>query len=304
MIACLAARSPRDLVAPPAAGRVDSFQVAMPELGDRRRTVRVYLPAGYGREGRAFPVLYMQDAQQLFTPGPFGDWKVDETLDALAARGEFAGVIVVGVDNGARRWDEYGPWVNHHMMDWVDSSWSRQAEGGEGAAYLRFLTTTLKPLIDGRYRTLTDREHTGIGGSSMGGLIALYAGLTRPDVFSKVMAMSPAVWFAEDGGAWLSNNRLLGEVRTNRPAPLDVRFYVDVGSDERSRATDPDVADASGRPLTYARAYVEGARAVAVALTDAGVPPSHLRLVVDPGAEHNESAWSRRFAGALRWLYE
>jgi pullulanase len=211
---------------------------------------------------------------------------------------------VVGVDNGERRWDEYGPWVNRHMLDWVDSSWSRRAEGGQGDAYLRFVTTTLKPLIDGRYHTLADRGHTGIGGSSMGGLIALYAGLTRPDVFSKVMAMSPAVWFAEDGGGWLSNNRLLGELRANRRVPRDVRFYVDVGTEERSRATEPDVADASGRRVTYARAYVEGARAVAAALAEAGVPPSNLELVVDAGAEHNESAWSRRFAGAVRWLYE
>ena len=276
----------------------------MPELGDRRRTIRVYLPRGYAEGGRAFPVLYLQDAQQLFTPGPFGDWKIDETLDALHAAGSFAGLIVVGVDNGEHRWDEYGPWVNRRMHDWVDSSWASASEGGEGAKYLRFLTNTLKPTIDRRYRTLADREHTGIGGSSMGGLIALYGGLARPDVFSKVMAMSTAVWFGEDGGAWLSSNRMLSEVRGRRPAPRDVRFYLDVGTEERSRASDPDVVDGGGQRLSYQRAYVEGSRAVAAALAEAGVPPENLKLVVEPGAEHNEAAWARRFAGAVQWLYE
>ena len=181
-------------------------------------------------------------------------------------------------------------------------AWARRVEGGEGDAYVRFLTGTLKPLIDRRYRTLADREHTGIGGSSMGGLIAVYAGLTRPDVFSRVMAMSTAVWFAEGGRAWLSNNKLLERVH-ERGAPRGVRFYVDVGTEERSRATDPDVVDAEGRRLTYARAYVEGTRALASALVAAGASPEEVRLVVDDGAPHNESAWARRLAGAVQWLY-
>lgn len=302
MTACMAPPTPHASPLPRTAGRVDTLRVEMAELGGRTRTVRVYLPPGYAEAGRRFPVLYMQDAQQLFAPGPFGDWRMDETLDSLAARRALAGLIVVGVDNGERRWDEYGPWVNERMRDWVDSSWARTAEGGEGGAYVAFLANTLKPLIDRRYRTLADREHTGIGGSSMGGLIAVYAGLSRPDVFSRVMAMSTAVWFAEGGGAWLSSNRLLGALRERR-APGDVRFYLDVGTGERSRATDPDVVDAAGGRVTYPRAYVEGTRALAAALAASGVAPADLRLVVDEGAPHDESAWARRLAGAVQWLY-
>jgi predicted alpha/beta superfamily hydrolase len=288
---------------PARAGTVDSFQVDIPELGNRPRTVRVYLPPSYADGTAAFPVLYLQDGQNLFAPGAYGDWQIDETLDRMVDTGRSAGLIVVGIDNGAQRWSEYGPWVNHHMRAWVDSSWGRPTEGGEGDAYVRFLANTLKPRIDRRYRTLADRAHTAIGGSSMGGLIALYAGLTRPDVFSKVLAMSTAVWFAEDGGPWLSNNRLLAMLR-DRPVPRSVRFYLDVGTSERSRAAEPDVVDARGTPVSYARAYREGTERVVEALRDGGVAESNLRLVVEQDAIHHESAWARRFGAAVTWLFE
>ena len=286
----------------PARSRIESFDTSIPQLGGRPRTIRVYLPAGYDAGVTRFPVLYLQDGQQLFVPGPFGDWLVDETLDALHDSGRFPGVIVVGIDNSSHRWDEYSPWVNRHMHDWMPKDWAGPVQGGEGDAYLDFLTTTLKPEIDRRYRTIADREHTGIGGSSMGGLISLYAGLQRPEVFGKVMAMSSAVWFAEEGGPWMSRNHLLEYVAAH-PLPRNVRFYVDVGTAERSRDTDPDVTDSADRKVTYPRAYVEGNDAVVRALRSGGVPASNLEYVVAPGAVHNESAWARRFANAVQWLY-
>ena len=279
----------------------------MPELGDRARTIRVYLPPGYANQSAAFPVLYLQDAQQIFTPGWFGDWRVDETVDSLVATSRSRGIIVVGVDNGPQRWDEYGPWVNRHMRDWIDSSWAKPAQGGEGSAYVAFIANTLKPRIDRQYRTLADRAHTGIGGSSMGGLIAIHAGVTRPDIFSRVMAMSSAVWFAEEGGAWLSSNQLLAEIESRAAAgslPRDVRFYLDVGTAERSREIEPEVFDARGERVSYPRAYLEGTRAVAAALLAGGVPDSNVRLVVGEGAAHNEKAWASRLPGALQWLYQ
>ena len=297
--AACAARSPAARAEP---GRVETFTVTMPPLGDRERTVRVYLPPGYDGETR-FPVLYMQDAQQVFTPGPYGDWRVDETLDSLARAGTFGGVIVVAVDNGPQRWSEYGPWRNANMRAWIDSSWARAEEGGDGAAYVQFLVSTLKPMVDARYRTRTGAAHTGIGGSSMGGLVALYAGLTRPDVFGRVMSMSTAVWFAEAGGPWLSDNRLLRLIG-ERPVPRGLRVYLQVGTAERSRESDPDVRDADGQRMTYPRAYVEGSRAVVTALVARGLPAGQLRHVEDEGAPHNEVAWARRFGEAVRWLFE
>lgn len=282
--------------------RVEEFATTIPELDGRARTVRVYLPPGYDGSDERFPVLYLQDAQQLFAPGPFGDWLVDETLDSLHAREGFRGVIVAGIDNSAQRWEEYSPWVNRHMHDWMPADWSGPVQGGEGDAYLAFVANTLKPVIDARYRTLADRGHTGIGGSSMGALIAVYAGLRRPDVFGKVMAMSTAVWFAEEGGPWLSRNHLV-ELVQREPVPTNVRFYVDVGTAERSRDTDPDVTDAGGRKVTYPGAYKDGSDALVRALRAGGVPDSNIRYLIAPGAVHNESAWARRFGHAVQWLY-
>jgi predicted alpha/beta superfamily hydrolase len=289
-------------VLPADSSRVESFGITLPQLGGRERTIHVYLPKGYPGRG-VYPVLYLQDGQVLFTPTSFGDWRVDETLDSLADAGSARGMIVVGIVSSPFRWDEYGPWVNHHVHAWIDPALAGPVQGGEGAAYLDFLVNTLKPEIDRRYRTARDAQHTGIGGSSMGGLIALYAGLARPDVFGRVLAMSTAVWFAEGGGAWLAQNRLLAHIRQHAP-PRDVRFYLDVGTDERSRATDPDVVDAQGQPVTYPRAYLEGTQAVADALAAGGVPAANLRLVVEQGGIHHETAWSRRFGPAVQWLFD
>jgi enterochelin esterase-like enzyme len=304
--ACNAGRAAAVAPVRPSPSQVDSFRVTMPELGNRERTVRVYLPPGYASSSSAFPVLYLQDAQQLFAPGWFGDWRVDETVDSLVAAGRSRGLIVVGIDNGARRWDEYSPWVNHRMRDWIDSAWAKPVEGGEGDAYLGFVASRLKPMIDGRYRTLPDREHTGIGGSSMGGLISLYAGLAHADIFSRVMAMSSAIWFADDSGAWLARNKLLADIRARSAAgslPRDVRFYLDVGTAERSRDVEPNVIDGAHQPVSYPRAYLDGTQAVASALKAGGVPDSNLKLVVGEGAGHNEKAWASRLPGALLWLY-
>ncbi|MDB4908438.1 MAG: hypothetical protein JWO05_3222 [Gemmatimonadetes bacterium] len=302
LAACGAGASSSASAASPPAGRVDTFRVTMPQFGDRARTIRVYLPPGYAHDGESYPVLYFQDAQSLFSPGAFGDWQMDEVLDRLAARRQFAGTIVVGIDNSEHRWDEYGPWANTHMHDWVSASWSQPTQGGEAQRYLDFMVGTLKPDIDRRYRTRRDREHTAIGGSSMGGIVALYAGITRSRTFGKVLAMSPAVWFAERGGPWLSDNQLLKLVRDNRP-PRDVRFYVDIGTMERSRDTEPNIVDLRGQPVSYPRAYAEGALALVQVMRESGVPQEQLRFVVDSGAVHNEAAWSKRLDGALLWLF-
>ena len=302
IMACYAAPRSGAVAAVGQRGRIEEFTTTIPELGGRPRVIRVYLPAGYDGSDERYPVLYLQDGQQLFAPGPFGDWLVDETLDSLHARGGFRGVMVVGIDNSAHRWEEYSPWVNHHMHDWMPADWAGVVQGGEGDAYLAFMANTLKPAIDARYRTLADPAHTGIGGSSMGALIAVYAGLRRPDVFGKVMAMSTAVWFAEDGGPWLSRNHLVEQVRRG-PVPSNVRFYVDVGTAERSRDTDPDVRTADGAPVTFPGAYRDGSDALVRALRAGGVPDANIRYLIAPGAVHNESAWSRRFGSAVQWLY-
>jgi len=171
--------------------RVLSEAFRIPQLGCSRR-VLVYLPADYGQNPkRRYPVLYMHDGQNVFDAATSfsGEWGVDETLDRLRATGQDPAVgIVVAVDNDAQhRSDEYIPWRNADLKS-----------GGQGGAYVDFLALTLKPYVDTHYRTRPDAAHTGVAGSSLGGLISVYAALKYPRVFGQVGAFSPAFWVCND----------------------------------------------------------------------------------------------------------
>src|SRR5512139_2503958 len=151
----------------PASGRIVGHvrvisDVRSPQLGNTR-DIHVYLPPSYRASGRHYPVVYMHDGQNLFDPETSfsGEWGVDETLERLGPEG--VETIVVAIPNmGGARCDEYSPWTDP------------RAGGGRGDAYLAFIVETLKPRIDLKFRTRREREHTGIMGSSMGGLISLY----------------------------------------------------------------------------------------------------------------------------------
>ncbi len=161
----------------------DSFY--MPQL-KRYRRIWIYLPANYYLSTQQFPVLYMQDGQNLFDEytAPYGEWKVDETMDSLQKNtSKYA--IVVGIDHGEKmRGIEYDPYF------------SKEFGVGEGEAYVTFLVQTLKPFIDAHYRTKKDVTHTGIAGSSLGALICTYAILKYPQSFGSVGVFSPAYWIA------------------------------------------------------------------------------------------------------------
>jgi predicted alpha/beta superfamily hydrolase len=234
----------------------------------RTRRVWVYLPPDYATGLRHYPVLYLQDGQNVFDQFTSfaGEWGVDETLDALAANGQDpVGCIVVAVDNGSKhRLDEYSPWRNR-----------RTGRGGEGAQYADFLAHTLKPYIDYHYRTQPGRAATGIAGSSMGGLLATYAALRHPAVFGRVGVFSPAYWFA--------GQALLAYVAQQSPRP-DTRWYFVCGTQES-----PTMA-----PLMTA---------VYDALRDAGVPNNNLSIKVLADGQHAEWFWQREFGPAYRWLF-
>ncbi len=159
-----------------------AFQI--PQL-NRTRRIWVYLPEGYTKAKKRYPVLYMQDGQNLFdaATSAYGEWGVDECLDSLIATGMQA-CIVVGIDNGPQRLNEYNPYEFQNFGS------------GEADQYLAFLVETLKPFIDKKYRTIANDDNTMIAGSSMGALIAYYAMLKRPDVFGKAGIFSPAFWTA------------------------------------------------------------------------------------------------------------
>ena len=245
----------------------DSFR--LPQLAGRARRVWLYLPPGYASHpGQRYPVLYLQDGQNVFDDATSfsGEWGVDETLNRLATESpQRPGCIVVAVDNGGeRRLDEYSPWANADYK-----------KGGEGDQYTNFLALTLKPYIDAHYRTRPDAAHTAIAGSSMGGLIALYAGLKYPRVFGRVGVFSPAIWFAKDS--------ILSYERRHRPAPLASRFYFVAGPAE-SETMLPLMAEARNGLLA------------------SGVKSSHLRLKAPADGQHAEWFWRRELEPAYRWL--
>lgn len=156
----------------------------MPQLNKHRR-VWIYLPKGYAKSRKKYPVIYMHDGQNLFHANPprAEEWAVDSVMDSLIREGAKE-MIIVGVDHGGKdRLKEYNPY---------DSQYGK----GEGKAYVSFLVETLKPFIDSKYRTLKDVKNTSIAGSSMGGLISMYAIAEYPKVFGSAGVFSPAFWLA------------------------------------------------------------------------------------------------------------
>jgi predicted alpha/beta superfamily hydrolase len=244
----------------------DSFR--LPQLAGRARRVWLYLPPGYASQPtRRYPVLYLQDGQNVFDEATAyaGEWGVDETLNQLAKTDKSTpACIVVAIDNGGeRRLDEYSPWVN-----------AEYKKGGEGDQYTDFLALTLKPYIDAHYRTQPAAAHTAVAGSSMGGLIALYAGLKYPAVFGRVGVFSPAIWFAKDS---------LLRYEQHRPALQASRFYFVAGPAE------------SETMLPLMRTVHNG-------LLTSGVPASHLAFKTPADGQHAEWFWRREFGPAFRWL--
>jgi predicted alpha/beta superfamily hydrolase len=239
--------------------------LAMPGLG-RSRTIRLYLPPGYASApaGKRYPVIYMHDGQNLFDAATAyaGEWGVDETLNALAEKTGFE-AIVVGIDNGQDwRMAELSPGPN------------RMVAQPQGRAYMAFVVEVVKPLIDSRYRTLPDRDHTAIMGSSMGGLISHAALLWYPEVFGRAGLFSPSYQLDSD---WL--DAALANPLVTRP-----RIYLYAGGSEGPRMV-PDAQRA--------------ATALARQLSAQGVT-----LHVESANGHNEVAWRAEFERAVRWLFE
>jgi len=237
-------------------------------LGAKRR-VWVYLPPRYDDQAeRRFPVLYMQDGQNVFDGATAflagTEWRADETAEDLIERGLVEPLIIVAVDNGGeRRITEYTP-TEH------------EGHGGGAPAYRRMLIEELKPWVDETWRTRPGPEDTGIAGSSLGGLVSLWIGLSRPDVFGRIGALSTSVWW-DDGF-------ILGFV-ASLPEKPPTRIWTDMGTREGSRA------ESGGRRLRdaiLAKGWREGV---------------DLRFVEAEGARHDEAAWARRFPAVLEFLY-
>jgi len=235
-----------------------------------RRDLIVYLPPGYDDQPkRRFPVLYLHDGQNLFDGAtsfiPGMDWHVGQTADACIGAGRVEPLIIVGVYNtGKQRLAEYTP------------TRAPRLGGGRANRYAKFLLEEVRPFLERNYRVLQGVENTGIGGSSLGGLVSLYLGLRQPNIFGKIAALSPSVWW---------NQRVIlrfAAAASVRPLP---RVWLDIGTREGPRIVD-DVE--RFRDILLGKGWQVGR-------------DLHYQRV--EGAEHNEAAWARRVGPFLQFLF-
>jgi len=251
-------------------------------LGNRR-DVLVYLPPGYRRFSlRRYPVLYLHDGQNVFdaaTSFAGVEWGVDETAQRLIHRKLIEPLIIVAVANiGEERVHEYAP--TPAVIEPKDPP--RKHSRGLARIYGQFLIEELKPFIDRKYRTKPEAEFTGLGGSSLGGLVTLYLGLKYPRVFGKLAVVSPSVWFAD--------KQIVSYVAALKTKPR-VRIWMDMGTKEGGTAEEAQ------------RAVVD-ARLLRDTLIKKGWRLGRdLKYFEAEGAEHNESAWAARVAPILSFLF-
>jgi predicted alpha/beta superfamily hydrolase len=235
------------------------------------RDIIVYLPPGYEQHReRTYPVLYMHDGQNLFNPETAfagRTWQVRETADAAIEAREVEPLIVVGIYNTCdRRLAEYT-----HERDW-------QRGGGEAAKYGRLITEELMPWIAAHYRVRTDRESTGMGGSSLGGLVTLYLGLRHAHHFGRLAVLSPSVWW--------NHKSILGYLNERAPEIWErPRLWLDVGEQE-GRRTVQDVE------LLARRLKANGWE-----------PGETLHVERIPQGTHDEASWAARVRPMLKFLF-
>jgi predicted alpha/beta superfamily hydrolase len=240
------------------------------------RDIWVYLPPGYRRGTRKrYPVLYLHDGQNLFDAATaFGgtEWNVDETAESLIKKRLVEPLIIVAVASmGEDRIHEYAPTAVTIEPNGGNETRSR----GMLRDYGRFLVEELKPFIDQTYRTRPDKESTGLGGSSLGGLASLALSFWFPDIFTRIAALSPSIWW-DDGVIHRMLEGLPEALRTSK-------IWLDTGTHEEGWERAGHLRDQlieRGWRLHDNLFYKEVA-----------------------GAEHAEWAWSARFEGVLRFLF-
>jgi len=239
-------------------------------LIDDKHDFIVYVPPTYTVEQeRMFPVLFMQDGQNLFDPetsfmkGNY--WRLGETADELILTGKIEPLVMVGIYNtGEHRIDEYTP---------VED---RRLGGGHADAYGQMLVEELRPFVAQRYRVIVSGADCGMGGSSLGGLVSMYLGLRYPHIFGRLAIMSPSVWW---------HNRAIVKTVSHLRHNTGQRIWLDIGTNESKRAL-PDV-----RLLKEAlerKGWREG---------------ENLGYMEAEGADHSEGAWAQRVAPMLQFLF-
>lgn len=239
------------------------------QLLSQNRDLVVYLPPGYDAEApRRYPVLYMQDGQNLFDASTSffsgQEWHMDETAQALISSGDVEPLIIVGIYS----------LTEGRIDDYTLGKESSTNRGGKADLYASMVVEELKPFIDSHYRVLTDPRDTGVGGSSLGAKISLYIGLKYPQIFGKVAMFSPAPW----------KGILLGDVQSLKLRPK-LRIWLDVGTGEGPE-------------------FINTARSFRDAFVEAGWKLGEdLKYTELEGAKHDPDGWARRCEPMLRFLF-
>jgi predicted alpha/beta superfamily hydrolase len=239
----------------------DKFEI--PQLNKTRR-VWALLPHDYETSTDNYPVLYLQDAQNLFNEkAKYGNWEIDKKL-AVMAEYNIGNIIIIAVEHAEKeRILEYN--VGNTVLG-----------KGQGKKYIRFLTDTLKPFVDDNFRTKPERDFTGIGGSSMGGLVSIFSGIMYPEVFGKLMIFSPSLW-------------VVPKIKLSvldMDEPQETRIYLYAGGDES--ATMIDHVQNFKKRLLKKEGYAEKTK---------------IRTSINLVGKHNEQFWSDEFPKAIEWLF-
>lgn len=241
----------------------DEFYI--PQL-ERTRKIWALLPYNYYKTKKKYPVLYLQDAQNLFREGSsFGNWEIDKKMSILSEYGR-GDLIVIAVEHG----DDYR--INEYVFENP-----KLTEKAEGKKYIRFITDTLKPYVDQNFRTLKDRENTGLGGSSLGALISIYGGFLYPEVYSKLMLFSPSLWVEPN------NNFPMVSFQHQ----FKTKVYLYGGKKEGSQMVK--------RIRTFQNAMKNWEKQ--------GLFDFEFRESINEEGEHQEFFWSQEFPRAVEWLY-
>ena len=255
-------------------GRLETLEIESARLGVRRR-VTVWLPPGFRGRGRSYPVLYLNDGQNLFDPArAFGGvaWNVGETAARLIRRRRIPPLLVVGIDHGdARRAREYLP---------VEDDRNPDARHPLGDEYAAFVAREVLPEIARRFPVARGAANTGFGGSSYGAVAALHTVLVNPGVFGRLLIESPSLY--------VGNGYLLRKARAAARWPS--RIYLGVGTAETRRAD-------------WNQETVANVLALERILRARGLGPRRLRVRVEEGATHSEGAWAGRLPDALEFLF-
>ncbi len=239
----------------------DEFEI--PQL-NKKRKIWALLPHDYDISNENYPVLYLQDAQNLFNENAeFGNWEIDKKL-AVMSEYNIGKIIIIAIEHADKdRIKEYN--VGKTVLG-----------SGQGKQYIRFVTDTLKPFVDSNFKTKSEREFTGIGGSSMGGLVSIFSGLMYPEVYGKLMIFSPSLWVVP---------------KLNIPNDIDesyqdTKIYLYAGGDE------------SATMIEHVKRFKKN-----MVKSEFVSDKMKINLSINMEGKHNESYWSDEFPKAIEWLF-